>query len=96
MEIRTKYLVQDLKERGTTALDTYLDELLKLYNCITIPKSKGTEVKRIVIYQKQRLKRGLEDSEDHLTWSQIGEQDMWQDQSSNKCRVSFCGDLNRA
>ena len=38
----------------------------------------------------------LEDSEYHLTWSQVGDQDIWRDHSSNECRISICGGLSRA
>ena len=38
----------------------------------------------------------FEDSEYRATWSQVGDQDMWRNHSSNKFQISLCGGLSRA
>ena len=49
-EARCTHLIQQLNEAGTTASDTYLDEMLRLCKCTTLPKSKSTKVKKILVY----------------------------------------------
>ena len=44
------YYVQSLKYIGMSAQDTYLDEMLRLCNCIIFPKIKQTKIKKILLF----------------------------------------------
>ena len=38
----------------------------------------------------------FDESEYRSTYSQVGDQDMWSDHSTNECNISFCGGVIRA
>ena len=45
-----KQFIQQLNERGTRNEDAYLDELLKLCKCTSLPKKKLLKIKKIVLF----------------------------------------------
>ena len=50
MKTRVDSYVNQLSQTGITAQETYLDAVLKLCKCTSVPKSKQIKVKKIIIY----------------------------------------------